>query len=88
MPRHHLDDVTLLALFSWDEKTFLKKTEGTAIRRIGHERWLRNIAVVLGNSLATADEKIKKEIIQVLRKKLDDTPEVVKEHIIWALKQA
>lgn len=87
MPRHHLDDVTLLELFSWDEETFLKKTEGTAIRRIGHERWLRNIAVALGNSLRTADEKVKKEMLIALKKKLSTSSEVVQEHISWALKQ-
>ncbi|MDH5599721.1 MAG: tRNA epoxyqueuosine(34) reductase QueG [Gammaproteobacteria bacterium] len=86
MPRHHLDDVSLLDLFNWDEATFLTKTEGTAIRRIGHERWLRNIAVALGN--AESSEKI----ILALESRLkgcseNDCSGLVKEHIEWALQQ-
>lgn len=82
MPRHHLDDVTLLDLFSWDEETFLTKTEGTAIRRIGHERWLRNIAVALGNI-----EKTNEKIISALKDKLNHHSNTVKEHVEWALQQ-
>ncbi len=48
--RHGLDAPNLIALFGWDEAEFLRRTEGSAIRRIGHERWLRNIAVALGNA--------------------------------------
>jgi len=81
MPRHHLDDVDLLELFNWDEETFLSKTEGTAIRRIGHERWLRNIAVALGNA------KSSENIISALNSRLNDSSELVKEHIEWALQQ-
>ena len=85
MPRHHLDDVTLLELFSWDEETFLNKTEGTAIRRIGHERWLRNIAVALGNVIKNKNANVK--IINALKNKLSHNSAIVKEHILWALKQ-
>ena len=81
MPRHHLDDITLLDLFSWDEETFLTKTEGTAIRRIGHERWIRNIAVALGNT--TTNE----QIIKALKDQLNHSSEVIKEHVEWALQQ-
>ena len=84
MPRHHLDDVTLLELFNWDEKTFLSKTEGTAIRRIGYERWIRNIAVSLGNAVTN------KAIITALKEKLNNEEHhsaIIKEHIEWALKQ-
>lgn len=81
MSRHHLDDVTLLELFSWDEKTFLAKTEGTAIRRIGYERWLRNIAVALGNT--ATNEKV----IKALKAKLNHSSEIIKEHVEWALQQ-
>lgn len=81
MPRHHLDDVTLLDLFSWDEETFLTKTEGTAIRRIGHERWLRNIAVALGNAITS------EQIIKALKGKLNHSSEIIKEHVEWALQQ-
>jgi epoxyqueuosine reductase len=52
-PRHGLDDVDLATLFLWDEATYEARTEGSALRRIGHERWLRNIAVALGNAPST-----------------------------------
>jgi hypothetical protein len=52
-PRHGLDDADLVDLFLWDEATYLARTEGSALRRIGHERWLRNLAVALGNAPAT-----------------------------------
>ena len=50
LPRHGLATAQLVELFEWDEDTFLHKTEGSAIRRIGYERWLRNLAVALGNA--------------------------------------
>jgi epoxyqueuosine reductase len=80
-PRHHLDAPELLTLFSWNEQEFLRKTEGSAIRRIGHESWLRNIAVALGN--APTDAKI----ISALQNKLHDCTPLVREHIEWALAQ-
>ena len=61
LPRQGLDQASLLELFSWDETAFLKRTEGSPIRRIGFERWQRNIAVALGNS------KGEKEVIQALQ---------------------
>lgn len=79
--RNDLAAPELLALFSWDEQTFLHKTEGSAIRRIGHERWLRNIATALGN--APYDEKI----IQALKERLPTATPLVQEHIAWALEQ-
>lgn len=80
--RHQLDSAHLLELFAWDEATFLEKLEGTAIRRIGHERWLRNIAVALGN----APSNLKTH--QALRAKLDTTTSpLVSEHIEWALQR-
>ncbi|MDH5395455.1 MAG: tRNA epoxyqueuosine(34) reductase QueG [Gammaproteobacteria bacterium] len=82
--RHHLDDVTLLDLFNWDEKTFLDKTEGSAIRRIGYERWLRNIAVALGNN---KDKKNNALIISALKIKRPHCSDMVREHVDWALKQ-
>ncbi len=82
-PRHQLDDVSLLELFEWDEATFLKKTEGSAIRRIGHERWLRNIAVALGN-LPAKDEAALRALEN---KKQMDLSDMVVEHIDWAIKQ-
>ncbi len=80
-PRHQLDNETLLNLFSWDEETFLKKTEGSAIRRIGHERWQRNIAVALGNAPKS------KELMNALKKQRDVCSGMVREHIDWAIAQ-
>lgn len=80
-PRHHLSSPQLLTLFAWHEKDFLQKTEGSAIRRIGYECWLRNIAVALGN--APFDH----EIVHALRNKLNEASPFVKEHIVWALEQ-
>ncbi|MDO6459526.1 tRNA epoxyqueuosine(34) reductase QueG [Granulosicoccaceae sp. 1_MG-2023] len=79
--RHELDRQTLVTLFSWDEETFLKKTEGSAIRRIGHVRWLRNIAVALGNA-ASCDA-----VLEALRSRADHEHELVREHVRWALEQ-
>lgn len=85
--RHHLDSAGLLELFNWDEETFLKLTEGSAIRRIGYQRWIRNIAVALGNAPKSD------EVVNALKEKLSawecrptlDT--VVVEHINWAIEQ-
>ena len=80
-PRHRLDSSTLIELFGWDEATFLRNTEGTAIRRIGHLRWLRNIAVALGNSPGSA------AVTAALRARLEHPSELVREHVEWALNQ-
>jgi epoxyqueuosine reductase len=77
--RQRLNSQQLLAVFDWDEPTFLAKTEGSAIRRIGHHRWLRNIAVALGNARASA------LIIEKLQNKLKHPSELVQEHVHWAL---
>lgn len=81
--RPKLQQPDLLSLFAWTETEFLKHTEGSAIRRIGHKRWLRNIAVALGNAPSSP------EIIQALmaRRAQDDVDDIVKEHIDWALAQ-
>jgi len=80
--RPQLKQPDLLSLFAWSEDEFLKYTEGSAIRRIGHKRWLRNIAVALGNAPATPT------IIAALKARNDgeDVDEIVREHIEWALK--
>ncbi len=78
-PRHTLDAPTLIELFSWTEETFLQKTKGSAIRRIGYECWLRNIAVALGNA---AKEK---RIIEALEAKRNHPSPLVLEHVLWAL---
>jgi len=80
-PRTQLKNKDLLELFAWDETTFLKNTEGSPIRRIGHERWLRNIAVGLGN----ADFSL--AIIAALEDKRQTVSDMVGEHINWALAQ-
>ncbi|MCL4108231.1 UNVERIFIED_CONTAM: hypothetical protein GTU68_065259 [Idotea baltica] len=79
--RNDLDTPRLLDLFAWSEGEFLKKLEGTAIRRIGIERWHRNIAIALGNAPPSP------LIIQALEKKYRTSTEMVREHIAWALKQ-
>ena len=78
-PRQGLDTAHLIDLFAWEEKEFLKRTEGSAIRRIGHLCWLRNIAVALGNAQAT------EEVITALRSRADHQSEMVREHVQWAL---
>ena len=80
-PRHDLDRATLVSLFGWDETTFLARTEGTAIRRIGHVCWLRNIAVALGNADHHPD------VVSALEARRDDPSALVREHVDWALRQ-
>ena len=80
-PRGQLTDQKLIDLFAWSEQDFLDNTEGTAIRRIGYESWLRNIAVALGNA------KTSKSIVNALKARLPNTSEIVEEHINWALQQ-
>lgn len=81
-PRHNLMNTDLVELFLWDEKTFLQKTEGSAMRRVGYEAWLRNIAVALGNAEKTPD------ILSALQKRQDHESELVREHVKWALEQS
>lgn len=80
-PRHQLDNATLLKLFSWTEKEFLQNTEGSPIRRIGFNRWQRNIAIALGNGPAHINS------IQALEGRLAESDSLLAEHIHWALKQ-
>ena len=80
-PRHELDTADLVDLFTWNEDTWMHKTEGSAIRRIGFERWLRNIAVALGNAASS------EAVTRALRSRLDYPSELVKEHVDWALQQ-
>lgn len=70
-------------LFAWSEEDFLRYTEGSAIRRIGHERWLRNIAVALGNALRAG----RREARAALATRRDDPSALVREHVEWALGQ-
>jgi epoxyqueuosine reductase len=80
-PRHGLDDVSLVELFGWTEEEYLQKTAGSALRRIGYEGWLRNIAVALGNAASTT------AIIAALQRRVDFSSELVREHVAWALQQ-
>ena len=77
--RNDLDVATLPQLFAWSEDEFLRRTEGSAIRRSGHERWLRNIAVALGNAPTTPD------VLAALESRREDTSPLVREHVAWAL---
>lgn len=80
--RPALVDQSLAALFAWSEEEFLRHTEGSPIRRIGHERWLRNIAVAMGNALRKADDA---GIRAALEKRLEHPSALVREHVMWAL---
>ena len=84
-PREGLTGATLVELFAWSEETFLQRTEGSPIRRIGHERWLRNIAVALGNALRVADESAAVPLRSALHARADHPAEVVREHVAWAI---
>ena len=77
--RNGLDDARLADLFEWSEEEFDRRFEGSAIRRIGHERWLRNIAVALGN--APRSERAR----SALSRRLDHPSALVREHVAWAL---
>jgi len=79
--RHGLDQAGLVVLFAWSEADFLGRTAGSAIRRLGYERWLRNIAVALGNAPTTP------AVIDALKSRADHPSELVREHVRWALAQ-
>jgi epoxyqueuosine reductase len=81
-PRAGLVGQPLTALFAWTEEEFLRHTEGSPIRRIGHERWLRNIAVAMGNALRQREDAT---IRAALQARLDHPSALVREHVQWAL---
>ena len=83
-PREALVGQDLVALFAWTEEEFLRLTEGSPIRRIGHERWLRNIAVALGNALRREDDAAIRAALQARRA---HASALVREHVEWALAQ-
>ena len=80
-PRHALDRAQLVELFSWSEADFERNTEGSAIRRIGYECWLRNLAVALGNAPTT------QQIVAALNNRANHASALVREHVEWALSQ-
>jgi len=77
--RNNLDRASLIELFAWTEEEFIRRFEGSAIRRIGHEKWLRNIAVALGNAPTSGD------VIAALEDRSDHPSALVREHVRWAL---
>ena len=81
VPRGRLDGAALSELFAWTESEFLERTRGSAIRRIGHESWLRNIAVALGNAPDSAS------IRAALATRANDASPIVREHVAWATAQ-
>jgi epoxyqueuosine reductase len=83
--RNGLDSATLLELFAWTEEEFNRRMEGSAIRRIGHERWLRNIAVGLGNAARGLGQN--QEIAAALATRAAHPSALVREHVAWALEQ-
>ena len=89
--REGLSGAQLVRLFAWDEAQFLRRTEGGPIRRIGHERWLRNLAVALGNALRSAcaaqDEAQAQALRAALHSRVGHDSALVREHVAWALEQ-
>jgi epoxyqueuosine reductase len=79
--RHGLDHAQLVELFCWSETEFLEKTQGSAIRRIGYQRWLRNLAVALGNAPAS------RAVLESLQNRAQHPSPLVREHVQWALAQ-
>ncbi len=79
MPRNGLDAPELVDLFAWSEDEFLQRMEGSPIRRLGYECWMRNIAVALGNAESS------EQIINALKTRQNHASELVQEHVAWAL---
>ncbi len=84
--RHGLGSASMVELFAWTEAEFNQRMEGSPIRRIGHERWLRNLAVGLGNAAAMG-ARGEADIVAALRARQDHPSELVREHVAWALLQ-
>jgi epoxyqueuosine reductase len=92
--RNGLGSASLIALFSWDEEEFNRRMEGSPIRRIGHERWLRNLAVGLGNAASPAPDRAGMNahpttgnpgIVAALVARAGHPSALVREHVQWAL---
>jgi epoxyqueuosine reductase len=84
--RNKLGSESMLALFAWSEDDFNRRLEGSPIRRIGHERWLRNLAVGLGNA-AAAGLPGAPDIVAALQARSSHPSALVREHVAWALDQ-
>jgi len=80
-PRHNLDNAELAELFRWSEEEFLSRTEGSPLRRAGYERWLRNLAVGLGNAPSSIP------VIEALKARREHPSALVREHVQWALER-
>ena len=80
-PRHGLDNAELAELFRWSEEEFLSRTEGSPLRRAGYERWLRNLAVGLGNAPSSIP------VLEALEARREYPSALVREHVEWALAQ-
>jgi epoxyqueuosine reductase len=86
--RNGLDRATLVTLFEWTEAEFHDRLAGSAIHRIGYERWLRNLAVGMGNALRTLPDGPEVDaLLQSLRRRVSDPSLIVREHVVWALSQ-
>jgi epoxyqueuosine reductase len=89
--RQGLDDPPLIELFAWSEQDFMSRLQGSAIRRIGHRRWLRNLAVALGNALRAAQRAADRGRMAAIREALGGRAQhpsaLVREHVYWALAQ-
>jgi epoxyqueuosine reductase len=83
--RNGLGESGMLELFAWEEEEFNRRMEGSPIRRIGHERWLRNLAVGLGNAAAALPGDA--AIVAALRARADHPSALVREHVEWALQR-
>jgi epoxyqueuosine reductase len=90
--RHGLDRATLVELFAWSTEEFDTRMQGSAIRRIGYESWLRNLAVGMGNALRASSESLsadaREAIVHALKLRAEDPSAVVREHVEWALEAA
>ena len=85
--RNGLGEASLIDLFSWSEDEFNRRMEGSAIRRVGHERWLRNVAVGLGNAAADPAFKGDATLLAALESRANHPSALVREHVVWALSQ-
>ena len=90
--RHGLDRASLVELFAWSADEFDTRMQGSAIRRIGYESWLRNLAVGMGNALRASSGSLSAEareaIVHALKLRAEDPSAVVREHVEWALEAA